>query len=62
MMMRGNTDGGPAHRPAAGSRVGGSLHRLSACSRILPVAQPSIRSDDEECTHAKAEGKARTGA
>ena len=59
--MRWNADAGPAHRTAAGSRVGSSLHRLSACSRILPVAQPSIRSD-EECRHAKAECKARPGA
>lgn len=61
MMMRCNADARPAHRPAAGSRVGDSLHRLSARSRILPVAQPSIRSD-EECTDAKAECKARPGA
>jgi len=32
---------------ARASRVGSSLHRLSACSRILPVAQPSTRSDEE---------------
>jgi hypothetical protein len=32
---------------ARGSRVGSSLHRLSACSRILPVAQLSIRSNEE---------------
>jgi hypothetical protein len=42
-----------ARRPGPESRVASSLHRLSACSCILPVAQPSIRSD-EECTMPKS--------